>query len=247
MKALITGVSSSIGIAVSNRLLEAGHQVVGIDIRTPASSPNGLEFVAANVRDIDALMIAAGGCDTGIHLAVNADASRPTQIFDTNTAGAYNFLRVAQDIGFRNAIIASSAPVHLSAAGAATDTTLATSTTEDHPYDLSKLLQEAIARDFHSHGVPVMCLRFGHVVLGAQGVNLDDKTPLAELTYCRGGWVSLEDVASACALALDVSPSAETLEILNVIGAKAARRQFSTAAVEQRLNFTFAHDFAAYE
>lgn len=247
MKTLITGVSSSIGIAVSNRLLERGHQVVGFDIRSPGSTADSMDFVEANVRDIDALMIAAEGCDTGIHLAVNADASRPTQIFDTNVVGAYNFLRVAQKIGFRNSVIASSAPVHLDPAAAATDSTLATSTNEDHPYDLSKLLQETIARDFHSHGIPVMCLRFGHVVLGAQSVNLDDETPLAELTYCRGGWVALEDVASACALALDVSPSSETLEILNVVGANAARMQFSTAAVEQRLGFTFAYDFAAYE
>lgn len=247
MKTLITGVSSRIGIALSAQLLAAGESVVGVDTRQPEGAPPRLDFLEADVRDSNVLNIAANGCDNGIHLAVNADQTRPTDIFETNVVGAYNFLTAAQNNDFSNSIVASSAPVHLNPDIVETARQLPSSTGPDHAYDLSKALQEAVARDFHHHGTPTMCLRFGHIVLGQRALNLDSPIPLADFDYCRGGWVALEDVVSACAGALSVSPSSERLEILSIVGSKSARKRFKIDLVERRLGFSFTYDFADFE
>ena len=113
-------------------------------------------------------------------------------------------------------------------------------------YDLTKALQEVLARDFHAHGLPVICIRLGHIVHGKDEMTLDRSKALSEENYCRGGWVALEDVADACASALTIEPSDEAFEILNIVGAAGARARFQVGQAEERLGIKLQYDFAAY-
>ena len=90
-----------------------------------------------------------------------------------------------------------------------------------------------------------MFVRFRHVVRKAQELNLSTPPPLAELDYCRGGWVALEDVIRACTFALTISP--RKFVVLNLVGSSSAREKYHVADAKRLLGFKLAFDFAAYE
>jgi nucleoside-diphosphate-sugar epimerase len=246
MKILVTGACGTIGLAVTEKLVSANHEVIGYD-RVGPELPYGASLIEGDVRDFAHLTEAARGCEAGIHLAAVADGATVSDILSINAIGAYVFLAAAKEAGFRRTIIAGSAPVHLPASDCDNSIPPPSSDGEDHVYDLSKALQEVIANDFRSHGLAVLCLRFGHVVRGEEETNLKGSLALQDEHYCRGGWVALEDIAEACLAGLALQPSEDVLEILNIVGAKGARERFRVAAAENRLGITLQYDFAAYE
>jgi nucleoside-diphosphate-sugar epimerase len=245
VKILVTGASGTIGLAVTEKLVSANHEVIGYD--RVGSELNGASLIEGDVRDFAHLTEAARGCEAGIHLAAVADGATVSDILSINALGAYGFLAAAKEVGFRRTIIAGSAPVHLPASDRDNGLPPPSSDGEDHVYDLSKALQEVIADDFRSHGLTMLCLRFGHVVRGKEETNLEGSLALEDEYYCRGGWVALEDIAEACLAGLALQPSEDALEILNIVGAKGARERFRVAAAEERLGVTLQYDFAAYE
>ena len=246
MKVLVTGGCSDIGVSLAETLLESGHSALVYDVKR-STPPSGVEFVEGDVRDFASLARAAKRCDVGIHLAVMAGDSSAEDIMSVNVLGAYGFLSAAWQANFRSSVIASSAPVHLLPSSFDDGFLLRTSDGADHVYDLTKALQEVIARDFHSHRLPVMCLRFGHIVRGGEESDLSRAHPLSEEDYCRGGWVALEDIVRACVAAVHIQPSAETFETLNLVGSKGSRERFRVADAEGRLRIKLKYDFAAYE
>jgi len=247
MKILITGSSGAVGTHLSKRLIDDGYDVVGFDIKKPDVIPDGMTFTEGNVVNFNFLGAAAVGCDVGIHLAVLDGDTNPKDILATNILGTFGFLQAAKHAHFKHAIIASSAPVHLEPGDLDNQYLLRTSEGEDYVYDLSKALQEVIGHDFHGHGLPVLCLRFGHIVCGAKELDLNRVIPLKDIEYCRGGWVALEDVVEACTAAIEITLHTEQLEILNVVGGRGARNRFQVAETERRLGIRFRYDFAEYE
>jgi nucleoside-diphosphate-sugar epimerase len=245
MKVLVTGASGAIGLAVAERLVSANFEVVAYDC-VRSELPDGVRLIEGDVRDFARLAEAATGCEAGIHLAAVADGATVSDILSVNALGAYGFLAAAKKAGFRRAIVAGSAPVHLPASDR-DNSFPPPSDGEDHVYDLSKALQEVIADDFRSHGLSVLCLRFGHVVRGGEETNLEGSLALKDEHYCRGGWVALEDIAEACLAGLALEPSEDALEILSIVGAKGARTRFRVASAESRLGIALRYDFAAYE
>ncbi len=239
--------ASELGQALCKKLLDAGHDIVVFDVERAEHLPSGVDFVPGDVRNTAAVRAAAAGCDAGIHLAVLAGESSAEDIMSVNVAGVYAFLSAAESAQFFMSIVASSAPVHLQPGPLDDGLLLRTSEGRDHVYDLTKTIQEVIARDFHVHGLPVLCLRFGHMVCGEKETDLAGNTPLTELDYCRGGWVALEDVVAACASALDATPDPDKFEILNIVGARTGRDRFQVANVEERLGLELRFDFAHYE
>ena len=244
MKILVTGASGTIGLAVIEKLVSANHEVIGYD-RVGAGLPDGAVLIEGDVRDFARLAEAARGCEAGIHLAAVADGAVISDILSINTLGAYGFLAAAREAGFRRTIVAGSAVVHLPASDR--DNSFPPPSLDGDAYDVSKALQEVIANDFSSHGLAVLCLRFGHVVLGEAETNLERSLALKDEDYCRGGWVALEDIAEACLAGLALQPSGDELEILNIVGAKGGRERFRVASAESRLGITLQYDFAGYE
>lgn len=246
MKALITGASSRIGVGIAERLVQDGHAVVAFDV-DGACVPASCEFVRGDVRDFNALADAAASCDAGIHLAALAGKTAPEDIVSVNVAGAVGFLLAARSANFSCAVLASSAPVHLGTDQAGGDMLLPSSGGVDHIYDLSKALQEVAGRDFHGHGLPCLCVRFGHVVDGHRGVTLDEGTSLADEDYCRGGWIAIEDVVSGCVASLTLTPNPDEFEVLTLVGSQSGRDRFDVRRTELRLGMRLAFDFAEFD
>lgn len=244
MKILVTGACGEIGLAVTAKLASAGHGVVGYD-RIGADLPDGATLIEGDVRDFAHVAEAASGCDAGIHLAAVSGQATANDILSVNALGAYGFLAAARDARFRHTIIAGSASVHLPPSDR--DNSFPPPSLDGDVYDLSKSLQEVMADDFRSHGLPVICLRFGHVVHGEQETSLDGQLPLQDEHYCRGGWVALEDIANACLAGLTIEPGQDALEVLNIVGATGARERFRVADAERRLGMKLQYDFAAFE
>jgi nucleoside-diphosphate-sugar epimerase len=246
MNVLITGGAGSVGVELSKRLISLGHGVVVYDLKNDCL-PDKVQFVKGDVRDFERLALAAGNCDGGFHLAALSGASELKDIVSVNLLGAFSFLAAAQKARFRNSVLVSSAPVHLAPSEWDSGPLPRTSEGADHVYDLTKGLQEIIARDFHAHGLPILCLRLGHIVRGGEETNLQRSMLLKDEEYCRGGWVALEDVVDACAAALEIAPAAVMFEVLNIVGARGASSRFNVAAAADRLGIKLRYDFAAYK
>src|SRR5579871_5848005 len=161
MNVLITGGAGGIGIELSRKLVSSGHSVVVYDLKNDGL-PTGVQFIQGDVRDFNRLALAAEGCDCGVHLAALGSTSDAEDIVSVNILGVFGFLAAARKGCFRISAVASSAPVHLAPSELDNGFLLRTAGGDDHIYDLTKALQEVIARDFHSHGLPTVCLRFGH-------------------------------------------------------------------------------------
>lgn len=244
MRILVTGSSSTIGTGVSKRLLADGHEVVALDRLSCPIEHERLMPVECDVRDLTTLTEVSRECDAGIHLAALALASEEMEMISVNVVGAYAFFRAATENGFRMALLAGSAPVHLPQSEF--DFGVDNPPSDADRYDVSKSLQEVIAAGFHGHGLPVLCIRLGHVVFGRQKLNLGDPIPLEQLQYCRGGWVALEDVIDACAAALSKPPDAR-FRICNLVGSRAGRQRFDVRATERHLGLDLRYDFAEFD
>ena len=245
MNVLITGGAGNVGFELSKKLVSSGNRVVVYDLKND-DLPTAVQFIEGDVRDFKRLALAAEGCDGGIHLAALDGTSGAENIVSVNVLGVIGFLTAAGKARFRISVVASAAPVHLAPSELDDGFLLRTAGGDDHIYDLTKVLQEVIARDFHSHGLATLCLRFGHIVRGEEEMNLLRSMSLKDEHYCRGGWVALEDVVDACAAALETARATTTFEVLNIVGAQSARDKFHVAAAENRLGIKLRYDFAGY-
>jgi len=244
LNVFITGGMSSIGSLLTERLLEEGHEVVSFDIRQNEQISPQLTCIKGDIRDFEAVHEAAKGCNAGVHLAITAGEASPSDMMSVNVQGAYSFFKTAANRKFRMSVLASSAPSHLLANKK--DNELLLRTAEGDVYDLTKKLQEVIAQDYHAHGLPVHCLRFGHVVRGKENANLRGDLSLENLDYCRGGWVALEDVVTGCLAAIKSSAD-PIFHPYNLVGSKSGRGRFHVNETEKRFGISLIYDFSEYE
>jgi CDP-paratose 2-epimerase len=111
MRALITGGIGFIGTNLSHRLLSDGHEVVLFDNLSrlgvqhnldwlKAKHGRRLQFVQADVRDFDAVLMAIQNIDVVFHLAaqvaVTTSVSNPREDFSINAQGTLNVLEAAR-------------------------------------------------------------------------------------------------------------------------------------------------------
>jgi uronate dehydrogenase len=245
MKVLVTGAFGWTAESIIQALHAAGHKVIGFDL-PEAECPPHIEPLLEKVHRGDVgvlagLYIALNELDAVIHLAVatgRMDYQTPTKPFETNVRGTYDVFEAARQQGVKRVILASSAPVHLMSelgTGFHAVTDYRSSPDKDHLYDLTKRLQEEIAKDFcATYGMSCVTLRFGHIVDSRQGVDAKG-VPLKDLTYAKGGWVCRYDVADACLHALTFEQPG--YHAFHVIGAKQARQHFDLERTEQIFGF----------
>jgi UDP-glucose 4-epimerase len=124
MKAFVTGAAGFIGSSLVDRLLAAGHTVVGYDnfstgqrrfLEGASKSPR-FRLVQADLLDADELRAAIVGCEIVFHLAANADVrfgtDHPFQDIEQNIIATYHVLEAMRASGIRRIAFSSTGSVY---------------------------------------------------------------------------------------------------------------------------------------
>lgn len=101
MRVAVTGASGVIGRGVVARLLNTGHDVVGLSRHRPESWSSAAEFVQSDIRDAASVRRAVAGTDVVAHCAWSADP-------EVNIGGTANVLDAAAQTGARRIVFVSS-------------------------------------------------------------------------------------------------------------------------------------------
>lgn len=119
---LVTGGTGFIGSAIVRCLVHSGCQVVCYDNDSRGSSyrlndvADDVQFVDADIRDKEALIQAAKGVDSLVHLAfVNGTEffyDKPKLVLDVGVRGMINVLDVCAAVGIPELVLASSSEVY---------------------------------------------------------------------------------------------------------------------------------------
>ncbi len=124
MHALVTGAAGFIGSNLIDRLLEAGHQVTGLDnfstgfeeFLERARGSERFRLIRADLLDAAALPPALEGVETVFHLAANADVRfgplHPRKDLEQNTIATANLLEAMRVAGVRRIAFASTGSVY---------------------------------------------------------------------------------------------------------------------------------------
>ncbi|NLB55321.1 MAG: NAD(P)-dependent oxidoreductase [Lentisphaerae bacterium] len=206
MKIILFGGLGKTAEPIVDLLIQEKHDITLFDIAesNPYDHAQNIKVIFGDICDEKAVHQAMNGIDAIIHLAVNIfDAQNDELTFKTNIFGTYNVLNCALNNKVSKILLASSAPVHMVSELAKIELDYICSAGEDFTYDLSKNLQETIAKHFsYTYSMNCMVLRLGHIVDGKNQSTLSGN-PLSELSYCKGGWVCKYDVARAFVKAVE--------------------------------------------
>ncbi|MEX3019847.1 NAD-dependent epimerase [Kluyvera sp. STS39-E] len=178
MKYLVTGAAGFIGFHVSQRLLAAGHQVVGIDnlndyydislkeARLDLLSSARFTFVKRDLADTAAMtaLFADEKFDRVIHLAAQAGVryslENPHAYAQANLVGHLNVLEGCRHNKVQHLLYASSSSVY----GLNRKMPFSTDDSVDHPvslYAATKKANELMSHSYsHLYGLPTTGLRF---------------------------------------------------------------------------------------
>jgi UDP-glucuronate 4-epimerase len=179
MRFLVTGTAGFIGFHVAERLIRAGHEVIGIDGMTPyydvslkrrrhAALLQAANFTAHEImlEDIAALasVYAASRPDVVIHLAAQAGVryslENPRAYIDANLVGTFNMLELVRQHSPAHFLLASTSSVY----GANRRMPFEENDRTDHPltlYAATKKGSEAMAHCYaHLWKVPTTVFRF---------------------------------------------------------------------------------------
>ena len=147
MKTLITGVAGFLGSALSSRLLEEGHQVLGLDDLSTGKEeaiPSGVEFEPGDMLDRPKLWSLLQGVDCVYHLAARVAVQEsilyPREYNSTNVGGTVSVMEAMRDVGVKRVVFTSSGAVY--GAQVAMPLHEEMLPTPDSPYAVSKLSAE---------------------------------------------------------------------------------------------------------
>ncbi|OZM56603.1 hypothetical protein CIB95_10280 [Lottiidibacillus patelloidae] len=253
MKVLVTGGFGWTARSIIEALHINNFEIVVFDISSKIPSYlNEItsNIITGNISTLEDVKRAMTGCDYVIHLAVaigENDYKQPDVPFDVNVKGTYNILEIARELNVKKTIIMSEAPVHINFKEDKifSQTDWQSSSGEDHLYDLTKRLQESIAKDFsETFGMNIIVLRPGHIVDGKEHIDPLGNS-LEDLKYCKGGWVCRYDIAKACISALKME-SPTTYNTFHLIGSYQAKKQFDISRTEEVLDMKFDNTFENY-
>jgi UDP-glucuronate 4-epimerase len=177
---LVTGTAGFIASKVSEQLLEAGHQVIGIDDLNDAYDqrlkhwrldrlrPAGrFQFHPTDIRDraaIERLWEQAGPFDAVLNLAARAGVRQsledPWAYVATNTTGTLNLLDLCRRHGVNKLVLASTSSLY----GSRNPVPYREDADTDHPlspYAASKKAAEALCHSYHHlFGIDVTVVRY---------------------------------------------------------------------------------------
>jgi len=179
MRCLITGTAGFVGFHLSKRLLEQGHEVIGVDGMTPYYDVKLKEDRHAQLQRLGHFtahrcmledeprlrtIVVGARPDVVFHLAAQAGVryslENPRAYIDSNVIGSFNVLELCREVRPRHLLIASTSSVY----GANDDFPLAETDRADHQltlYSASKKAVESIAHCYaHLWNLPTTIFRF---------------------------------------------------------------------------------------
>ena len=214
-KIVVTGASGKAGRAVVRTLLEHDHDVLSVDVVSPAES--SAPSLLADLTEYGQTVECLADQDAVIHLAaIPASGIRTEETtFRTNMLSTYNVFEAARLLGLQRVVWASSETIlglpfeREQPAYAPID--------EDHPaypessYALSKVLSEELGRQLHRWtGTPYVALRFSNIMEPDDYERFPSYWDDPNLRrWNLWGYVDARDVAESCRLALDANVGAE--------------------------------------
>lgn len=160
---LVTGGTGFIGAYLVRRLVAEGHEVrvVDNDLRGSKARLSGvldaIDLVVADVRDPQAMIAAAKGCDTIMHLAaLNGTENfykRPELVLDVGIRGMYAMLEAAKANGVGHFVLASSSEAYQTPPMVPTPETVPLTIPDPwnprYSYGGSKLISEIMLANYH--------------------------------------------------------------------------------------------------
>lgn len=123
-KAFVSGVAGFIGSSLADRLLKAGHQVVGLDNFSTGQRPflenalNQFSFrlIQGDLLDLENLKTAMRGCEIVFHFAANADVrfglQHPGKDLEQNTLATFHVLEAMRANGISQIVFSSTGSVY---------------------------------------------------------------------------------------------------------------------------------------
>ncbi|MEK7768064.1 MAG: NAD(P)-dependent oxidoreductase [bacterium] len=129
-------------------------------------TPGAPDAVVGDLTDLPALERAAAGCDTLVHLGAYPNpADFLSVIVPNNIVGAYHAYEAAARAKLRRVVFASSLQVE-EGYPRGTFVSVDMPARPVNPYAVSKAFGENLGQVYsRRHGLSVICLRFGHVVV----------------------------------------------------------------------------------
>jgi UDP-glucose 4-epimerase len=188
MRIAVTGGAGFIGAHVVDRLLDAGHDVLTLDLDVRRADPRADQRVV-DVLDLAAVTDALAGCDAVFHIAgmsnVDVAYADPVRTVRLNVEGTGNVCEAARQVGVGRVLFASTVWVYGAVPETAPGTAgqgastvsgeaaadVAAPLTEDatigvdragHVYTSTKLAAELLLHSYHeTYGLPFTILRYG--------------------------------------------------------------------------------------
>jgi nucleoside-diphosphate-sugar epimerase len=215
VKIVVTGATGKAGRAVVRDLLEHDHDVLAVDLVSPAerTAPS----LVVDLTEFGQTVECLAGADAVVHLAaIPAPLIHSEEAtFRNNMLSTYNVFEAARLLGLPRVVWASSETIlglpfeREQPAYAPID--------EDHPpfpessYALSKLLAEELGRQLHRWtGTPYVALRFSNIMEPDEYERFPSFWDDPQLRrWNLWGYVDGRDVAQTCRLALDADVGAE--------------------------------------
>lgn len=213
MRILITGSSGYLGKRLVERTLEAGHEVVGFDVKSSGREREGYREIAGDVTDAESVSVAVRDCQAVFHLAAAlAQFERDEKLMHRiNVDGTANVLAAALGQGVEKLVFISSVEVY--------GVEVPVPCPEDAPlnpvcqYGRDKVEGERLCREYLAQGMDITVFR--PPTINGPGQNepfLTDQVKAisrGKATLLPGGgrtrlqMVHVDDVASAVLLALE--------------------------------------------
>lgn len=162
MRIAITGASGYIGTVLTPLLLSNGHTLKVFTRKPlPDTSPDGVTFVYGNLLDNDSLQNLVEGADVVIHLAamISVNDAPDETLFRVNTGGTRLLAAAALEAGVKRFIHLSSVTAYSQAPyDEPMDETRPPANDQQHSYDHSKAVSQAIALEYNGNGMEVIVL-----------------------------------------------------------------------------------------